>query len=44
MLDKRTLSAIPGYIQADPDEVAISCTEDELNEIRAAIREGFYYA
>ena len=44
LLDKRILSAIPGYIQADPDEVAISCTEDELSEIRAAIREGFYYA
>lgn len=44
LMAKRTISNIPGYITADPDEVAISCTEDELSEIRAAIREGFYYA
>ena len=44
LLDKRTLSSIPGYIQGDADEVAISCTEAELREIRSAIQECFYYA
>lgn len=40
---KRQLSAIPGYIKADPDDLALSCTVSELDEIRTAIREGFYY-
>ena len=43
LLAKRTLSAIPGYIMADPDEVSISCTEEELTQIRENIRAGFYY-
>ena len=41
---KWTLSTIPGYIMADADEISIPCTEAELTEIRAALREGFYYA
>lgn len=39
----RTLSNVPGFIMADSDAVSISCTEEELNEIRDAIRHGFYY-
>ena len=40
----RQLSTIPGYIQADADELSLSCTETELQEIRAAVSGGFYYA
>lgn len=39
----RTLSAIPGYIQADPDSISIACTEPELTVIRNAVRQGFFY-
>lgn len=44
LCDKRQLSAIPGYIMADADEVSIPCTASELSAIKAAIRGGFYYA
>lgn len=40
----RKLSTIPGYIQADSDELSLSCTETEMQEIRAAVSGGFYYA
>lgn len=40
----RRLSAIPGYIQADADELSVACTETELEEIRAAVSGGFFYA
>ena len=40
----RQLSTIPGYIQADSDELSLSCTETELQEIKAAVAGGFYYA
>lgn len=43
LMDKRTLSSIPGYIMADADEISISCTAPELEEIRAAVRGGFFY-
>lgn len=39
----KTISACPGYVMADPDEVEISCTEEELSQIRSAIGGGFYY-
>ncbi len=39
----RQLSAIPGYIMGDPDEISIPCTNDELAEIRAAVSKGFFY-
>ena len=39
----RQLNNIPGYIKADPDDLSLSCTVSELDEIRTAIREGFYY-
>lgn len=39
----RTISAIPGYIKCDSDHVAISCTQSELAEIKAAMSAGFYY-
>lgn len=39
----RQLSAIPGFIIADPDAISIACTETELSEIREAVRTGFYY-
>lgn len=39
----KTLSAIPGFIIADSDHVAIACTDPELAEIKSAIRGGFYY-
>lgn len=40
----RQLSGIPGYIQADADELSVACTETELEEIRAAVSGGFFYA
>ena len=43
LMDVRQLSAIPGYIMADSDAVSISCTEEELGQIREAIRSGFFY-
>lgn len=40
----KTLSAIPGYIMADSDEIHVSgATEAEVSEIREAVAEGFYY-
>jgi hypothetical protein len=42
-MDKRQLSTIPGYIIGDPDEISIASTDQELTEIRDAVREGFYY-
>lgn len=39
----RTISNVPGYIMADSDSVSISCTEEELGQIRDAIGAGFYY-
>ena len=39
----KTLSTIPGYIKADPDSLALSCTVSEMDEIRAAISGGFFY-
>lgn len=43
LCDKRTLSAIPGYIMADPDELSIAATARELEEIRGFISGGFFY-
>ena len=43
LMAKRQISAIPGYIIGDPDEISIACTDQELSEIRDAVREGFYY-
>lgn len=40
---KRTLSALPGYIMADPDELSIVATARELEEIRGFISGGFFY-
>lgn len=39
----RQISAIPGYIMGDPDSISISCTSQELQEIRQAVAGGFYY-
>lgn len=39
----RQLSGIPGYIQADADELSLSCTATELAEIQSAVAAGFYY-
>lgn len=39
----RQVSAIPGYIMGDPDEVAIPCTAEELTEIKNAVGRGFFY-
>lgn len=39
----RQLSDLSGYIKADPDDLALSCTVSEMDEIRAAISGGFYY-
>ena len=43
LMDIRQLSQIPGYIKADPDELAVPCTDAELSEIREAIAGGFFY-
>lgn len=40
---KRTISAIPGYITADPDELNIAATAREQEEIRGYISGGFFY-
>ena len=39
----RQISNIPGFITAEADELSISCTDPELNEIRGAVGSGFYY-
>ena len=39
----RQISNIPGFITAEADELSISCTDNELTEIRAAVAGGFYY-
>lgn len=43
LCDTKQISAIPGFITAEADELAISCTDPELTEIRAAVGSGFYY-
>ena len=43
LCDVRQLSAIPGFIMGDPDEVQIPCTATELNAIQSAIKSGFFY-
>lgn len=43
LMDIRQLSQIPGYIKADPDELAVPCTDAELSEIRESIAGGFFY-
>lgn len=43
LCDMRQISAIPGYIVADPDEVSLPCTATELSAIQSAVRSGFYY-
>lgn len=45
LCEVRQFSNIPGYIMADSDEIYITgATETELQEIRSAVSEGFYYA
>lgn len=39
----RQLSTLSGYIQADPDEIHVSCTATELAEIQSAVAAGFFY-
>jgi hypothetical protein len=41
--DVRQLSTLSGYIQADPDEIHVSCTATELAEIQSAVAAGFFY-
>lgn len=43
LCDKRTISAIPGYIMGDPDELSIGCMEEEMTAIIGAVRGGFFY-
>lgn len=43
LLAVRTISNIPGFIQADADSVSIAATDEELTAIRNAFAEGFYY-
>ena len=43
LCSKRTISAIPGYITADPDELNIAATAREQEEIRGYISGGFFY-
>lgn len=41
----KTINTIPGYIECDPGSFsALGCTEPETMEIKARMREGFYYA
>ena len=39
----KTISAIAGYIMCDSDHVSIPCTRQELQTIKAAMSNGFYY-
>lgn len=41
--DNNTISAIPGYIEAEPGNNAIPCTDSELFEINSYFENGFYY-
>ena len=43
LCDIRQLSAIPGFITAEADELSIPCTDPELAEIQEAVRSGFWY-
>lgn len=43
LCDIRQLSAIPGFITAEADELSIPCTDPELAEIREAVSSGFWY-
>jgi hypothetical protein len=43
LLAVRQLSTLSGYIQADPDEIHVSCTATELAEIQSAVAAGFFY-
>ena len=43
LMDTRTISAIPGYIMGDSDNISIACTEQELATIKQAIATGFFY-
>lgn len=43
LLAVRLLSSLSGYIQADPDEIHVSCTATELAEIQSAVAAGFFY-
>lgn len=39
----KQLNTLSGYIQADADDLSISCTATELEEIQSAVAEGFFY-
>ena len=43
LCDVRQISAVPGFITAEADELSISCTDPELSEIRQAVSTGFFY-
>lgn len=43
LCDTRQISAVPGFITAEADELSISCTDPELSEIRQAVSTGFFY-
>lgn len=43
LMDIRQLSAIPGFISADAEEMSVPCTDSELAEIREAVSTGFWY-
>lgn len=43
LCDIRQLSAIPGFISAEADELSVPCTDQELAEIQEAVRSGFWY-
>lgn len=37
------ISTVPGFITACPDDLSLSCTAAELQEIKSAINTGFFY-
>ena len=43
LMSTRQISAIPGYIVGDSDEISVPCTAMELEEIKAAVASGFFY-
>lgn len=43
LCDIRQVSAVPGFLTAEAEELSIPCTASELSEIRSAVKNGFYY-
>lgn len=43
LCEVKQISAIPGFITAEADELSLPCSAGEMAEIRAAVTNGFFY-